>query len=511
MSNENYLKISSSAELAGGNRFLYRLLEILPAFLSWSTLLGLAVLSWFAPVWVAFFIIAFDVYWLLLVLFLGLHLLAAYRAMRRNIRVDWRTACERLNGWRDVWHIIILPVYNEDKSIVQTALQSLLDDGYPPERMIVALTFEERAGEKKLADYRAVAAAYQNQFGYFYQTVHPDGIAGEQKGKGANQAWAGRAVKRDIVDKHNISYDKILISVFDIDTIVYPGYFHRLTQAFLSAPDRYRASYQPVPVYHNNLWRAPFFARVAAMSNTFWQMMQQIRREKLATYSSHSMSWQALVDIDFWTTNMVSEDSRIFWHCYCYYHGNYRVEPLYFPVSMDVVMDRTVWQTMSNLYKQQRRWGWGVENLPYIIFNFLKPWRQMPKINTCSRIFTQLYGFHSWATNALIIAVIGWLPLWLGGGNFTATVLSGNLPVITRTLMTLAMAGLVLSAVIATLLLPRRPQGFNLWRHAVMIAQWLILPLTIVIFGAIPALEAQTRLALGGKWRLGFWVTPKER
>ena len=135
----------------------------------------------------------------------------------------------------------------------------------------------------------------------------------------------------------------------------------------------------------------------------------------------------------------------------------------------------------------------------------------MPKINTCSRIFTQLYGFHSWATNALIIAVIGWLPLWLGGGNFTATVLSGNLPVITRTLMTLAMAGLVLSAVIATLLLPRRPQGFNLWRHAVMIAQWLILPLTIVIFGAIPALEAQTRLALGGKWRLGFWVTPKER
>jgi len=37
------------------------------------------------------------------------------------------------------------------------------------------------------------------------------------------------------------------------------------------------------------------------------------------------------------------------------------------------------------------------------------------------------------------------------------------------------------------------------------------MPLTIIFFGAFPALEAQTRLALGGRWRLGFWVTPKSR
>lgn len=507
----DYLHIASAADLSGRDRFWYRLLEIMPAFLAWGTLIGLAALSWFKPVWVAFFIIAFDVYWLLLVMFLGVHLVSAYRTMRRNVVVDWEAAGRQLNGWQEITHLIVLPVYNESAAIVRGCFDSLLADGFPPQQMIVVLTAEERGGAAALASYRPLIEEYRTKFKHLYFTVHPDGLAGELKGKGANQRWGAQQVKADLIDPEGIDYDTIVVSVFDIDTVVTPGYFWRVTHAFLTVPDPYRASYQPIPVYHNNLWQAPFFARVAATSNTFWQMMQQIRHEKLATYSSHSMSWRALVEIGFWAPNMVSEDSRIFWHCYLHYNGDYRVEPLYYPVSMDVCMDRTSWKTVGNLYKQQRRWGWGVENVPYLIFNAAKRWRQMPKRNVIGRIFTQVYGFHSWATNALIIAVIGWLPLFIGGESFNATVLSGNLPVITRTLMTMAMGGLVLSAIISMLLLPKRPGGFRFPHYATMLLQWLILPISIIIFGSIPALESQTRLALDGRWRLGFWVTPKER
>ncbi len=240
-------------------------------------------------------------------------------------------------------------------------------------------------------------------------------------------------------------------------------------------------------------------------------MMQQLRPEKLATYSSHSMTWRALVDIGFWSTNMVSEDSRIFWHCFCYYKGDYVVEPMYFPVSMDICMDKGAWKTGRNLYRQQRRWGWGVENIPYLLFNTGKQWKTLPpgaKKKYINHISVQIYGFHSWATNALITSVIGWLPIVLGGDRFNATVLSSNLPTVSQYLMTLAMVGMVLSAVISVLTLPpdplRRP-----FKYFIIFIQWLFLPVVIILFGSIPGLEAQTRLMLG-KY-MGFWVTPKHR
>jgi len=522
----DYLKIGKSEELKGYDKKIYRVLEILPGFLSWSTLIFLFVMSYFHPVFIAFFIIAFDIYWLLLVIYLGIHLLASYRKMKINIKIDWKEKCKKLSSckiklkekkclalqgmkWEDIIHLIIFPIASESYEVIKQSIKAITDGNYPLDKMIILLTIEERGGPELLERVKKIEKEFSNGFKYFFITVHPDGIIGELKGKGANQNYGARIIKKEIIDKNNLDYNKILVSIFDIDTITKSDYFYRLNYLFLTVQNPYHASYQPIPIYHNNVWQAPFFARVAANSNTFWQMMQQIRQEKLATYSSHSMAWKTLVEINFWSTTMVSEDSRIFWHCFCYYNGDYRVESMYYPISMDVTMDRTNWQTAKSLYKQQRRWGWGVENLPYLIFNFIKRIKKMPKMKTISRIFTQIYGFHSWATNALIVGVIGWMPMILGGDKFNSTVLSTNLPSITRTLMTIAMLGMVLSAILSTMLLPKKPKKYGFVKYFIMLIQWIVLPISIVIFGAIPGLEAQTRLMLNK--RLGFFVTPKSR
>ena len=505
---KDYLKIGKASELIGRDRKIYRLLEIIPGFLSLGTLLLLLILSYFKPVWMAYFIIAFDVYWLLLVIYLSILLVTAHLAMKKNLKINWRAECQNLL-WQDIYHLIIFPAYNESIEIIMASFQGLLDDGYPADKMIVVLAIEARAGEEALANAKIIEQEYGNKFKKFLITFHPDNIAGELRGKGANQTWAAKEVKEKIIDKEGYDYNNILVSVFDIDTVVFPGYFFCLTNKFLTTTNPYRASYQPVPVYHNNIWQAHFFARVAAVSNTFWQMMQQIRQEKLATYSSHSMTWKALIDIGFWSTNTVSDDSRIFWHCFFYYKGDYRVEPLYFPVSMDVCMDENIQQTIKNLYKQQRRWGWGVENVPYLIFNLIKNHKDLPVQKTINHILVQIYGFHSWATNALIIGVIGWMPMIIGGDKFNVMVLSNNLPATTKLLMTASMVGLIFSAVISSLLLPKRPVGYGFSKNIVMFLQWLILPFGIIIFGCLPGLEAQTRLMLG-KY-MGFWVTPKKR
>jgi hypothetical protein len=526
----DYLKIGKATELEGKDRFLYRLLEILPGTLAWGLLLLLIIFSYFQPVWVAFFVIIFDIYWLLLVLYLSIHLFASYFKMKEARKTDWRKKCEELvvgdnsclpvncltrQGWtwQDVVHLIFIPTLGEPLEVLRPHLQSIINDGFPTEKMIYVLAIEEREGAYAVEKANILKAEFGHYFRNFIVTIHPDGVVGELKGKGANQAYAARRVKEDLIDKENIPYEKILVSVWDSDTVIYPGYFFCLTHCFLTVDNPYRASYQPIPLYHNNIWEVPFFSRVAASSNTFWQMMQQIRVDKLATYSSHAMTWKALVEINFWSTTMVSEDSRVYWHCFLYYNGDYRVEPLYFPVSMDSIDVNNTWKTLVGLYKQQRRWGWGVENVPYLLFNSIKRWDKLPKKKLFGKIFVQLHGFHSWATNALIVGFVGWLPLFLGGQHFNSTVLSGNLPGVARILMTFSMSGLIFSAIISTLLLPHRPKVVGFWKkiftRLLTIFEWLLLPLNIVLFGSIPALDSQTRLMFG-KY-MGFLVTPKER
>jgi hypothetical protein len=67
----------------------------------------------------------------------------------------------------------------------------------------------------------------------------------------------------------------------------------------------------------------------------------------------------------------------------------------------------------------------------------------------------------------------------------------------------------VVSAILSTLLLPPVPKGISRLKKITVFVQWIFLPVTLIVFGAFPALDAQIRLLLG-KY-MGFWVTEKIR
>ncbi len=513
-----YLKLSKATDLKSPKeRIIYRAFEILPGFLAWLTLSSVIFLSWLKPVWIALFIIAFDVYWLLKTIYLSVHLRAGYNRMERNLEINWLEKLSLLSrrsekkDWQKIHHLIILPFYKESLSTVQSTFRAIVNSDYPKDKMLIVLAIEERAGQGAAQLAQKIKKEFGSQFFKFLITVHPADIAGELAGKGANSTWAARRAKKEIIDPLKIDYSDIIVSCFDIDTQVYPKYFSRLTYVYLTTGRPTRASYQPIPIYNNNIWQATCLSRVVATSGTFWQMMQQQRPERLSTFSSQSISFRALVEVDFWPTNMVSEDSRIFWQNLLHYNGRYRTIPLHYPVSMDANLAPTFLQTALNIYRQQRRWGWGVENIPFLFFGFLKN-RKISWPKKFHWFWIQLEGFWSWGTNALLIFLLGWLPLFLGGQRFNVTLLSYNLPRVTRTLMTLAMIGLVGSAIYSTLLLPRRPKEYSrlkgFCKILTIIIQWILLPFTIIVFGCLPGLESQTRLMLG-KY-MGFWVTPKK-
>lgn len=514
----DYLKAGKAADIpTRWGRITYRALEILPGVLAWATIIWIFLASRFTPVFASFFIIAFDTYWLFKTVFLSLHLRAGYTQMRKHLATDWMAKLRELrikdhesgvNDWREIYHLVILPFYREPYEVVRHGLDTILKNTYPKDRMIVVLGVEERAG----VEARGIAERLQQEFGrHFFKfsvVAHPENIPGELAGKGANETCAARHAKETIIDPLTIPYERVIVSSFDIDTALPPEYFAILTYSYLTAARPLRSSYQPIPVYNNNIWEAPAFSRVVAVSGTFWQTMQQARPERLATFSSHSMPLKSLVEMDYWHTNIVSEDSRIFWQSVLFYDGDYRVVPLYYPVYMDANVAPTLLKTAANVYRQQRRWGWGVENVPYLLFGFLNN-NKIPLRRKLYFAFNQLEGFWSWATNALMVFFLGWLPVLIGSNQFNSTLLAYNLPRLTRLIMTLAMVGLITSAYISARLLPPRPAGKPMRIYLWMVLQWILLPFTIVIFGSFPGLAAQTRL-LRGQY-MGFWVTPKYR
>jgi cellulose synthase/poly-beta-1,6-N-acetylglucosamine synthase-like glycosyltransferase len=504
-----YLKVAFHFDLTEKkDRLIYRLLEIFPGALSWGTLIILFLASWQKPVWASLFIIIFDLYWLLKSIYLSAHLRSSWKRFRKNLKTDWKERLKNLK-YAHIRHMVILPFYKEGFEVVSDCLESLLSSEYSKDKMIIVLGYEERAGKEAEEIAGAALEKYRDKFSHFLITKHPMGLEGEMAGKGSNEAWAAEEARIKILDANDIKYEDVIVSTFDIDTRIYPQYFLCLTWHFLTAENPYRSSFQPVPVYNNNIWDAPAFSRVVATSGTFWQMMQQERPERLATFSSHSMSFKTLYEVGYWQKNMVSEDSRIFWNCLLYYDGDYSVAPMSYPVSMDANVAPTFWKTVKNVYIQQRRWCWGTaENASYLLFGFLKN-KKVPLAKKIRLALIQIEGTWSLATNPLIIFMLGWLPLIIGGEEFNATLLSYNLPLITRDLMTLAMFGLIISAVISTSLLPSKPSKYRLSKYFSMILQWVLVPLTIPIFGAIPGLDAQTRLML--KKYMGFWVTPKYR
>lgn len=501
------LHIGRASELEGSDRALYRFFEMLPGFLSWGTIILAIVLSKWVPVWAAIFIIIFDLYWLLKTIYLSAHLRRNWKRIKHNLDVDWQEQLRNFN-YGHIKHLIILPFYKESFEVVDKTMQALQSSHYDNSHFLIVLGTEARAGEGPAHTAEQIRQKYQDTFGAFIVTSHPADVPGEMAGKGSNIAFAAEEARKRILDAQHIPYENVIVSAFDIDTVAYPHYFGCVTWHFLTAENPHMVSYQPVPLFNNNIWDAPALSRVVATSGTFWQMIQQERPERLATFSSHSLSFKTLYELGYWQKNMVSEDSRIFWNAFIASGGKYEVVPIGYPVSMDANLDETFFKTMVNVYKQQRRWGWGVENVPYILFNMVKS-KTIPLRKKINMAFIQLEGFWSLATNPLLIFMLGWLPLALGGNEFRSTILSYNLPIVTRNMMILAMSGLVFSAIISLTFLPERPKNRRYHAYFYMLLQWIFIPITMTVFGAFPGLDAQTRLMFG-KY-MGFWVTPKHR
>ena len=532
-------------EIPQGKRTkLYRFLEILPGLLSYSAIILLFLLSWLDPVIGAIYLFIIISITLVKAVSVAFRTVQGFKVIKQAERVDWRkrvedledphSSYERLHDDNNnsyhfsehienlrmmsaiegdypdpklVYHVTIMTAYDEGEEVLGPSIEAVKDTTFPNQRIIFVLAYEERGGEAMEKTAQALAKKYQGVFKDFLLVKHPDGLHGEIIGKGPNLTYAGEAVAK-YVEKHKLPIKNIIVTSLDSDNRMAPKYLDSVTYEFITHPNRQHLSYQPVSLFMNNIWDAPAPSRVIAVSNSFFNVISTMRPHSLRNFASHSQPLEALEAMHFWSKRTIVEDGHQYWRSLFFFNGNYSVLPIRIPIYQDAVIDETFLKTVKAQFVQVRRWYYGASDVAYVgskLFvrreNRLMPfWQLFPKF------WRLLDGHVTLAILAPIVAFGGWVPMIMNLSSHA--MVAYNLPNTVSIVETFASVGLIVSIIVSLRMLPKRPAKYKKGKTILMILQWILMPITSILYQSIAAFYSQTRLMLG-KYMEKFDVTKK--
>jgi cellulose synthase/poly-beta-1,6-N-acetylglucosamine synthase-like glycosyltransferase len=509
----------------------YRFFEMLPGFITWTILILPFVLSLVSPFLCVLLIIAYLLIWFVKSMGLTLRSLQGYKVIQDQMKLPWDQMLQELAdrkatqpekhvpAWHyenvrrlqeqaptlepdDLVHVVIIATYNETRDILEPTVQYLLNSAYDMKKVILVMAYEERDGAQAEPAVLELVKEYGSKFRDTLAYRHPL-TEGEVRGKGGNITFAARQVQTYLENK-KIDPMRVVVTTLDADNRPHKYYLPALSYLYVMTPDPTYVSYQPVPMFTNNIWDVPAPMRVIATGNTFWNVVLSLRPHMIRNFSSHAQSMKALIDTDFWSVRTIVEDGHQFWRTYFRYDGRHEVYPMYIPIYQDAVLSSTYRKTFKAQFVQIRRWAWGASDVAYVLEKgFFSP-NKVPKLDLIFKFFRLLEGHISWATAPLLLAFAAFVPALLNNDDFAAN----QLPIIASRIQTIALVGIFATLFLSLKLLPPKPARYKNHRTIFMVAQWVLLPVTTISFNALAALNSQTRLIFG--WNLNkFDVTDK--
>lgn len=522
----------------------YRFFEILPGLISYGAIILLFILSLIDPVLGAIYLFILIASTLVKAIGVAYRTVQGYNVIKRAERVDWRGRLEDLERPHEAYeklrddnsksyhfaahlenlklmsampgeypnpaktlHVIIVTAYDEGIDILKPSIEAIKNSTFPNDRIIVALAYEQRGGEAMKNTAETLSKEFKNAFKDFLLVEHPDGIPGEVVGKGPNLTYAGHFVA-EYFQKHHLDKENAIITSLDSDNHVHPKYLDNVAYEFVTHPSRQRMSYQPVSLFMNNIWDAPAPTRVIAVSNSFFNVITTMRPHVLRNFASHSQPLQALEAMDFWSKRTIVEDGHQYWRSLFFFGGDYTVLPIRIPIYQDAVLDETFLKTVKAQFVQVRRWYYGASDVAYVGTKLFckKSERPVPFWQLFPKFWRLLDGHVTLAILAPIVAFGGWVPMLM---NLSAHTMVGyNLPNVVSIVETFASVGLIVTILVSLRMLPPRPAKYKKGKSILMVLQWVLMPITSILYQSIAAFYAQTRLMLG-KYMEKFDVTRK--
>jgi hypothetical protein len=505
---------------------IYRFFEILPGVLTWCLLALPFVLSLVSPSLGAYFVIAYLLMWFTKAVGMNVRVLQGWRTMQEHEKTDWNRLLDdtadpamsimnpdsNLPSWHynnlrriasrgpnclpnELIHVAIVATVNESREILEPTIKALLDAEYDSKRIILVLAYEGRAGQATKDRVELLAKDYGHHFMHTLTVEHPADIPNEVIGKGGNITYAAREVERLLIEQ-KIDSSKVLVTTLDSDNRPHPKYFGALSYTYIVCDDALHSSFQPIPMFLNNIWDVPAPMRVIATGNSFWMIVQALRPHILRNFSAHAQSMQALIDTDYWSVRTIVEDGHQFWRTYFRYNGRHQVLPIFVPIYQDAVLAQGYRRTLKAQFIQIRRWAWGASDIAYVAYKGYFTKNKVPKSDLTLKFLRLLEGHISWSTAPLILAFSGFLPLYVNSGS-NKSFIALQLPHITSQVQTIATAGLLITLFLSLKSLPPKPERYRRHRTFFMIIQWAYLPLTTIVYSCFAAIYSQTRLMFG--------------
>ena len=504
---------------------------MVPALFSYGAIILLVVLSLINPLIAAIYLLAVIITTLVKAVGIAYHTTVGRNNLEKAQRVDWHerllqleTPAEHLavlparaKAFRYETHLanlqelakhpdsypkpsqlynaIIVAAYNESFEVLQPTFQSLVDTTFDKKRMIVVLAYEERGGESIQRTAERLQEMYGNVFHSLHLVRHPKNLPDEVVGKGGNITHAGKYLQQ-WAKKQHIAYSNVVITTLDSDNRPHRAYFDYLLYEYIVHPDRKQLSYQPICLFINNIWDVPAPMRVVATGNSFWNIISAMRPHTLRNFASHSQPMDALVEMDFWSTRTIVEDGHQYWRSYFHFDGNYAVLPLYVPISQDAVLSNTYIRTLKAQFIQLRRWAYGASDVPYVATRIFRRDRKVPLWGSLARLIRLLDSHVTLASVAILIAFGGWIPLLINP-EAAHSIAAHQLPEVISRVQQVALVGLFITIFFAFKMLPPRPERYKRHRNIFMVAQWLLMPVTAVVYSSLSSFTSQTALLIG--------------
>ena len=145
--------------------------------------------------------------------------------------------------------------------------------------------------------------------------------------------------------------------------------------------------------------------------------------------------------------------------------------------------------------------------MPQVATRLFTHKRNVPFFEGLARFMRLVDSHITLATISILIAVGGWIPL-IVNPEASRNIAAHTLPIVVSYIQQVALIGIFITILLMLKMLPKRPERYKRHRTALMVAQWVLMPVTSICYNAAASLNAQTHLMLG-KYLDKFDVTDK--